>query len=211
MLITSMQQSVITNFADMVESRDLNTGEHIHRTSAYVNIIAQSLRKNKAYTDILSDEYIEDLTRSAPLHDIGKIRISDVLLNKPGKLTSEEFEVMKTHTTAGKDILSRISSDGNTTYLGIAAELAAYHHERWDGQGYPERLSGTDIPLSARIMAVADVFDALTSKRSYKEAMDAQEALCVIASESGTHFDPAVVEAFLAAKEKIVRCCNHNQ
>ena len=141
--------------------------------------------------------------RSAPLHDVGKIKISDTILNKPGKLTEEEFELMKTHTTEGRDILTKTSGIAlSTGYLREAIDMAYCHHERWDGTGYPSRLKGSDIPLSARIMAVADVFDALVSQRSYKQPFSYQKAIGIIKEESGTHFDPAVVNAFLAISEK---------
>ena len=141
---------------------------------------------------------------SAPLHDIGKINISDTILNKPGKLTPEEYEIMKTHTTAGKHIMEKaINTVKGENYLKEARNMAAYHHEWWDGNGYPEGLKGQVIPLSARVMAVADVFDALTSKRIYKEAMPFEEAIDIIKQESGTHFDPKCVEVFAEAEEEI--------
>jgi len=136
---------------------------------------------------------------AAPLHDIGKIHIPDAVLNKPGKLTEEEFEVMKTHTTAGEELLTHAKAElGESGYLNTAVEMAAYHHEWWNGKGYPYGISGEEIPLCARIMAVADVFDALTSKRCYKSAMPLEKAYAIIREESGTHFDPAIVEAFFA-------------
>ncbi|MDO4540430.1 MAG: HD domain-containing phosphohydrolase, partial [Syntrophomonadaceae bacterium] len=202
--IAQMQENIIVSFAAMVENRDRNTGEHIKHTAGYVKLIANEMRRQGQHADILTDEYVKNLVRSAPLHDMGKIEISDALLNKPGKLTDEEFDIMKTHTTLGRDILaSTIHSIDDNDYLSAALDMATYHHERWDGAGYPEGLSGEDIPLSARIMAVADVFDALISKRSYKEAKPMEEAIEIIRSESGAHFDPAVVNAFLAVLEEI--------
>jgi len=199
-LISQMQQNIILEFANMVESRDLNTGEHIRHTADYVRRLAEELQREGKFSDILTDSYIRQVANSAPLHDIGKIKISDTLLNKPGKLTPEEFEIMKTHTTAGRDILrgalDNLSPD-NTEYMTQAINMATYHHERWDGAGYPEGLKGEQIPLCARIMAVADVYDALISKRSYKAPFTPGEATRIIISESGTHFDPSVVEAFL--------------
>ena len=137
---------------------------------------------------------------AAPLHDIGKIHIPDAILNKPGKLTDEEFTIMKTHTSAGEQLLTHAKAElGESDYLDMAVDMAAYHHEWWRGRGYPYGIGGGDIPLCARIMAVADVFDALTSKRSYKNAMPLEKAYAIIQEESGTHFDPVVVEAFFAA------------
>lgn len=200
--ITKMQEDIIIDFAEMVEARDKCTGDHIKKTSYYVGVIAEEMLRRGDYPDILNREYIRKLIRSAPLHDVGKIKISDVILNKPGRLTEEEFSLMKTHTTEGKAILSRTSSISESSgYLKEAVEMAAYHHERWDGTGYPERLKGEEIPLSARIMAVADVFDALVSQRSYKQPFPFEKATSIIREESGTHFDPKVADAFLAVAE----------
>ena len=197
-LISTMQDEIILDFAEMVEARDKCTGDHIKKTSYYVRVIAEELRREGKFEDTLNDEYVSKLVRSAPLHDVGKIKISDLILNKPGRLTDEEFELMKTHTTAGYEILTKTSGVAlSTGYLKEAIEMAHYHHERWDGTGYPTGLKGGDIPLSARIMAVADVFDALVSQRSYKKPYSYQKAVAIITEESGTHFDPAVVEAFL--------------
>jgi response regulator RpfG family c-di-GMP phosphodiesterase len=145
-----------------------------------------------------------DVETSAPLHDVGKISISDTILNKPGKLTDEEFELMKTHTTAGKEIMEKvIDRVQGENYLKEARNMAAYHHEKWDGSGYPEGLYGEVIPLSARVMAVADVFDALSSKRVYKDAMPFEKAMSIIEEGSGTHFDPKCVEVFLESQKEV--------
>ncbi len=147
---------------------------------------------------------MSDVVRSAPLHDVGKIKIPDRILNKPGKFTDEEYEIMKTHTTAGKQIMdSVISTVEGENYLMEARNMAAYHHERWDGKGYPENLSGEDIPLSARIMAVADVFDALSSPRVYKPAYSLEKSLEIIQEGNGSHFDPKCVEVFLESIDEI--------
>lgn len=200
--VSGMQSGMITLMAEIVENRDDNTGGHIRRTAKYVENIAEILKKQGVYRDILTDGYMRDMIVAAPLHDIGKIHIPDAVLNKPGKLTDEEFEIMKTHTTAGEELLNRAKEElGESRYLNTAIEMAAYHHEWWDGKGYPYGLSGIEIPLCARIMAVADVFDALTSKRCYKAAMPLEKAYAIIREESGTHFDPVVVEAFFAAEE----------
>ena len=202
--VSSMQSGMITFMAEVVENRDDNTGGHIRRTARYVDCIAKKLKRQGIYSSILTDRYMSDMVVAAPLHDIGKIHIPDAVLNKPGKLTEEEFEVMKTHTTAGEELLNHAKEElGESGYLNTAAEMAAYHHEWWNGKGYPYGISGEEIPLCARIMAVADVFDALTSKRCYKNAMPLEKAYAIIREESGTHFDPAVVEAFFAGVEEI--------
>lgn len=199
--VSGMQSGMITFMAEVVENRDDNTGGHIRRTAEYVAGIAKELKTQGKYSDILTDRYISDMVIAAPLHDIGKIHIPDAVLNKPGRLTEEEFEVMKTHTTAGEELLIHAKAElGESEYLNMAVEMAAYHHEWWNGKGYPYGISGEEIPLCARIMAVADVFDALTSKRCYKSAMPSEKAYAIIREESGTHFDPAVVEAFFAAE-----------
>lgn len=202
--VSRMQSGMITFMAEVVENRDDNTGGHIRRTAEYVKCIAEELKKRGTYSDILTDRYISNMIVAAPLHDVGKIHIPDAVLNKPGKLTEEEFAVMKTHTTEGEKLITRAKEDlGESEYLNMAVEMAAYHHERWDGKGYPYGISGEEIPLCARIMAVADVFDALTSKRCYKNAMPLDKAYAIIREDSGTHFDPAVAEAFFAAAEHI--------
>lgn len=196
--ISELQRGLIMTMADMVEGRDSDTGNHIRKTAAYARIIMDGLRDRGYYADQLTDKFVYDVERSAPLHDIGKISVSDVILNKPGKLTDEEFEIMKTHTTAGKELLDKVIKTVNgESYLDEGRNLAAYHHEKWNGTGYPEGLAGEDIPLSARIMAIADVFDALSSKRCYKDAFPFDKAVSIIKEDSGTHFDPKCVEAFM--------------
>ena len=202
--IEKMQHALIITLADLVESRDENTGQHIKKTAAYVKIILEEMKKRGIYKEQLNDSFVEDVINSAPLHDIGKIAVPDSILNKPGKLTKEEFDIMKTHTTVGGKILtSIIEMVPETHYLNEAKNLATYHHERWDGKGYPTGLAGENIPLSARIMAVADVFDALVSKRSYKEGFPLEKAFNIILEERGTHFDPLLVDAFIAAEDKV--------
>ncbi|MBR1735508.1 MAG: HD domain-containing protein [Firmicutes bacterium] len=210
-VIGKMQNGLIMVLADIVESRDKCTGDHIKKTAAYVKIIIDQLRKNGDYLDILTDEYRDNVVHSAPLHDIGKIKVPDSILNKPGKLTDEEFEVMKQHTTAGKEIIEdAITLVDESGYLSEAKDLAAYHHEKWNGKGYPEGLAGEDIPLSARIMAVADVFDALLSKRSYKEPFTFEKALSIIEEGSGTHFEPTIVKAFVDARDEVRKIAEMN-
>lgn len=201
--VSEMQFSIITLMADIVENRDNNTGGHIKRTAKYVEMIAKELKSRGAYPEILTDDYIKNMIVAAPLHDIGKIHISDVVLNKPGRLTDEEFEIMKTHASAGRDLLVHAKEElGESEYLEMAIAMAAYHHEWWNGNGYPYGIKGDEIPLCARIMAVADVFDALTAKRCYKSAMPAEKAISIIREETETHFDPVVAEAFLSAIKK---------
>ncbi|MCR5209765.1 MAG: HD domain-containing protein [Lachnospiraceae bacterium] len=202
--LSKMQSSFIMILADMVENRDENTGAHIRKTASYVRIILKKMRELGIHEDILTDEYIENVVSSAPLHDIGKIQVPDAVLNKPGRLNDMEYEVMKTHTTAGKAIIDQlIHQVPRCAYLQEARDMAHFHHEKWDGNGYPEHLKGEDIPLSARVMAVADVFDALVSKRIYKPPMSLEKAFSIIREGSGTHFDPDVVNAFFAAEEEV--------
>ncbi len=195
---SKMQNGLIITMADMVESRDSDTGAHVQKTAAYVRIILEGLKKKGYYPEKITPAYIAEVEMSAPLHDVGKINIPDAILNKPGKLNADEYEIMKTHTTAGKNIIEKcINTVHAETYLKEARNMAGYHHERWDGKGYPEGLHGEVIPLSARVMAVADVFDALTSPRVYKPAFPVDKALDMISEGSGTQFDPRVVEAFM--------------
>lgn len=204
--ISAMQNALILTLADMVESRDQNTGQHIRKTAEYVRIILQELRKQGLYKEIITDEFIKNVIKSAPLHDIGKINVPDAILNKPGKLTDEEFALMKSHASVGGEIISHIIDVfPDSDYLREAKNLATYHHEKWNGGGYPVGLSKEDIPLSARVMAVADVFDALVSNRSYKKGFPYEKALAIIWEERGRHFDPKIVEAFFAAKEDVLR------
>ena len=209
--IEKFSENLIEILAVMSESRDTSTGEHIRRTSLFVKEIAKRLSLNSIYKDYLTEERINVLYKASPLHDIGKIQISDVILNKPGKLTSDEFEVMKTHTVKGKEILERalIGIESNE-FLNVAITLSLYHHERWDGSGYPYGISGEDIPIDARIMAVADVFDALISKRVYKDAYSLEDALEIMEEENGKHFDPIVYKAFTDSLMEIKQIIKDN-
>lgn len=200
----SMQSQIITTMADIIENRDESTGGHIRRTAKYVEILAKELQRQGKYPDLLTNQYISDMVMAAPLHDIGKIHIPDAVLNKPGRLTDEEFSLMKTHTTVGKELLEKTKGDiGEISYLNMAIEMATYHHEWENGKGYPYGASGGDIPLCAKILAVADVFDALTAKRVYKDPMPFSKACSIIREERGTHFDEDVVDAFTVSSEKI--------
>ncbi|MCR4647307.1 MAG: HD-GYP domain-containing protein [Oscillospiraceae bacterium] len=199
-----MQHNIIITMADIVENRDENTGGHIRRTAKYVEIIARRLKEADLYNHILTEQYIADMITAAPLHDIGKIHIPDAVLKKPGRFTDEEYNIMKEHTTAGKRLLQQAEGNlGESGYLDIAIQMAGYHHEWWNGKGYPEGLRGQAIPLCARIMAVADVFDAIVSHRCYKGAMSIDEAFNLIRQDSGTHFDPVIVETFLEVRDEI--------
>ena len=212
-VISKLQNGLILVLADMVESRDKNTGDHVRKTAAYTGIIMRELKKEGIYTNQLTDSFMYDVVNSAPLHDIGKIQVSDTILNKPGKLTDEEFEIMKTHTTAGAEVIAHAMntvSEDNSGYLKEAMNLAKYHHEKWNGSGYPCGLKGEDIPLSARIMAVADVFDALVSKRSYKDGFPFEKAMAIIEEGAGSHFDPRIVGAFRQASAEVREVMNSN-
>lgn len=198
--VLKMQDGLITLIADMVEDRDSDTGYHIQKTASYVRIIMDGLKRKGYYAEQLTPQFVEYVVKSAPLHDTGKIKISDAILNKPGRFTPEEYEIMKKHAVYGKEIIDKaISTVEGESYLREASNMAGYHHERWDGKGYPNGLKEEEIPLSARIMAVADVFDALASKRVYKPAYPLDEALRIIEEGKGTQFDPRCVEVFLEA------------
>ena len=202
--IERMQQQIIVSFANIAESRDGTTGKHIKRTSAYVELICKELRQQNLFEDLLTEEYSKFIDMGAPLHDIGKVMISDEILCKPGKLTKKEFEVIKTHTILGGKILDdTLAAIEGESYLNVAKDMALYHHERWDGTGYPYQLKEDEIPLCARIMAVADVFDALVSERPYKKAFSMDEAFGIIKTSRETHFDPQIVDAFLNIRNEI--------
>lgn len=204
MRILEIQNKTIMGIADLVESRSGETGQHVKRTSHLVNMILMQAKKKGKWTEILTDEYIDYVTRAAPMHDLGKIVIPDAILNKPGKFTPEEFEIMKTHASAGgKIVYDIIGGVAEKKYVDIASDIASYHHEKWNGKGYPNGMAGEEIPLCARIMAVADVFDALVSERCYKKPMSYDDAFALIERESGEHFDPDVVELFMELKDEI--------
>jgi len=199
-----LQNSVIMGIATLIESRDMETGEHVQRTSDYVGLLAESARSAGLHSDVLDDEYIERLMRAAPLHDIGKIVVPDRILLKPGSLTKEEFDEMKKHAASGAAIADNIFGEiEDKEYLAMVKDVAGCHHEKWDGSGYPEGLSGESIPLSARIMAIADVFDALISKRHYKEAFPVDKAFGIIKDSAGTQFDPELAKIFLDQRGRI--------
>lgn len=192
----------ILTLASLAETRDNETGAHILRTQRYVKALAVRLTGHPRFADALDPETVDLLYKSAPLHDIGKVGIPDRILLKPGKLTEEEFEIMKTHAQLGSDALAVAEKElGTTSFLRIAREISLAHHEKWDGSGYPGGLKGSDIPVSGRLMAVADVYDALISKRVYKPAFSHEKACGIIKEGIGAHFDPDVVEAFFEAED----------
>lgn len=203
---------MVMGFATLVENKDDSTGGHIRRSSAYAVLIAKNLRKNKKYRHIITRDYLNNLAQSAPMHDIGKIGIPDSILQKPGKLTAEEFEKMKEHPVIGSKIISDTFGHlNNGEYESMAYQVAMYHHEKWNGKGYPTGLSGTDIPLCARIMAVADVFDAVSAKRCYRDALPLEECYNIIQKGRDSDFDPDIVDAFLMDKSKVEEIYNHSE
>jgi putative two-component system response regulator len=185
--------------ASLAETRHLETGNHIRRTQNYVRVLAKQLQHYPRYSLVLTDTNIELLYKSAPLHDIGKVGIPDHILLKPGSLTPEEFRIMQTHTTLGRDAIEHAERQigGSVPFLAFAKEIAYSHQEKWDGSGYPEGLAGEAIPVSARLMAIADVYDALISERIYKAALSHDQAARLITEGRGKHFDPDMVDGFL--------------
>ncbi|MEN9903511.1 MAG: hypothetical protein RLZZ555_76 [Pseudomonadota bacterium] len=202
--VIAIQDVTIMAMASLAETRDSDTGNHIRRTQHYVKALALKLREQPSFAGLLDDRYIAMLFKSAPLHDIGKVGIPDRILLKPGKLTPEEFELMKTHTTLGRDAIQSAERQlgMSVDFLRLAKEIAYSHQEKWDGSGYPEGLQGEAIPLSARMMALADVYDALISRRVYKEGMSHEQAMSIIVEGRGRHFDPEMVDAFLLIHEE---------
>ena len=203
--VMAIQDVTIHAMASLAETRDSDTGNHIRRTQHYVELLAVKLRHNPRFSHFLNDDKtIEMLFKSAPLHDIGKVGIPDKILLKPGRFEPEEFEIMKTHTSLGRNAILSAERDLGIEmpFLKYAKEIAYSHQEKWDGSGYPEGLSGDDIPISARLMAVADVYDALISRRVYKEGMPHQKAVSIIIESKGSHFDPDVADAFIEMQEE---------
>jgi putative two-component system response regulator len=201
--VMRMQEATILAMASLAETRDNETGNHIRRTQAYVAALARQLRDHPRFCVLLTEENIALLFKSAPLHDIGKVGVPDRILLKPGKLDAEEFEIMKLHTVYGRDAILAVekhlgASDG---FLTFAREIAYSHQEKWDGSGYPQGLAGDAIPMSARLMAVADVYDALISRRVYKPAFSHEESVRIMRDGRGSHFDPDILDAFLQIEE----------
>ena len=198
------QDVTILALASLAETRDNETGNHLRRTQAYIRLLAESLERHPRFSLKLTPGNIDLIYKSAPLHDIGKVGIPDEILLKPGKLTLEEFEVMKTHTTLGLEAIEKAEREigRSAPFLAFAKEIAGSHQEKWDGSGYPKGLVGESIPISARLMAVADVYDALVSIRPYKEPFSHTQAYQIIAEGKGKHFDPDIVDAFLKIHSK---------
>jgi response regulator RpfG family c-di-GMP phosphodiesterase len=204
--LDTSQTVTIRSMSRLAELRDQETGDHIDRTSRYCGLLADELRKLEKYSGYITDQYTADLVRSAPLHDIGKVGIPDSVLLKPGPLDEQEWKLMKEHPILGARILEKsVSQMGFRSYFEIGLQVVMHHHENWDGTGYPDGLSGDEIPLSARIMALADVYDAVRNERPYKSAFTHEEALAIIAEEKGRKLDPTVVEAFMRVQGDFVR------
>ena len=204
--VSAIQDVTILAMASMAETRDSETGNHIRRTQFYVKALAEKLRHHPRFTALLTDSYITTLFKSAPLHDIGKVGIPDRILLKPGRFEPHEFEIMKTHTTLGRDAIEHAERALGTpvAFLSMAKEIAYSHQEKWDGSGYPQNLVGEAIPVSARLMAVADVYDALISRRIYKKEMPHEQAVQIIIEGRGKHFDPDMVDAFVAIQQEFI-------
>lgn len=202
--LIDIQNNTIMALSNLVENRDSDTGNHVKRTCIYVKLLANKAKEEGLYQDELTSDYISLLTEAASLHDIGKIVVPDSILQKPGKLTDEEFDIMKKHTTEGKRIVHEVlSSSVNKDYFNITVEIATHHHEKWNGFGYPDKLSEQNIPLSARIMAIADVFDALVSPRCYKPAFSVDKAFSILTQDAGSHFDPSLVPLFIKLRPEV--------
>jgi len=201
--LMKLKNGIVFTLADIVERRDKDTGGHIERTSVYYKILLDAMIEKKVYTDEIREWDIEAVVSSARLHDVGKILIPDYILNKPAPLTTEEFDIVKNHTLDGEKIIdSTIFRTGEAEFLSSAKLIAGYHHERWDGAGYPYRLKEYDIPLHGRIMTVIDVYDALVSERPYKEPFSHEAAIDIISEDSGKHFDPLIADVFNSISDK---------
>ena len=203
--VKTTRDVAIVSLSALAESRDNETGAHILRTQEYVRALAKHLSQFEQHKALLTDNYIELLYKSAPLHDVGKVGIPDNILLKPGKLTDDEFEVMKGHPEIGAKALSMAEEQlGSNSFLQLAKEISLTHHEKWNGEGYPNGLKGEEIPLSGRLMAIADVYDALISERVYKKAFSHEKAKSIILEGRESHFDPQLVDAFLAIEQEFV-------
>ena len=210
--VLNLQNAVLTTVADLVEFRDKLTGGHVTRTTLYLKELAEEMVREEVYSDIVSKWDMDFFLASAQLHDVGKIGITDLILNKPGKLTPEEFEIMKTHVTVGVDAIEKIMKNTEEhAFLRHALLITGTHHEKWDGSGYPVGLKGKSIPLEGRLMAIADVYDALIAERPYKKAFTHEEACKIIIESSGTHFDPELVKVFEKIEPEFKRIASENQ
>ncbi|MBO6100167.1 MAG: HD domain-containing protein, partial [Spirochaetaceae bacterium] len=201
--LVSVQNSVVTGMATIVESRDNSTGGHIKRTSKAVKVFVEELKKVPEYA-VCSEKFFSDVVKAAPMHDLGKIAVLDAILRKPGRFTAEEYDMMKTHSAEGARIVENVLHEvDDLEFKRIAVNVAHYHHEKWDGTGYPEKLAGEAIPFEARIMALADVFDALVSKRCYKESLSFDQAFKIIEESLGSHFDPKLGKVFMQCRPEL--------
>ncbi len=204
MELSRYHNETVISFANLIENRDDNTGGHVKRTSMYVKLIAEEMRARGLYANVLTKDYLENLLKAAPMHDIGKISVPDAILQKPGMLDDDEYLKMKLHAVKGGEIIEEAYKNlGNDEYRKMAYEVARYHHEKWNGKGYPEGLKGEEIPLCARIMAVADVFDAVSEKRCYRDAMSLEQSFDIIKQGSGVLFDPSIASTFLSIKDRV--------
>lgn len=207
-----LQDNMIIGLSNLIENRDGDTGGHIKRTGLYVELLARRAMEKGLFASVLTDSYIELLVKAAPLHDIGKIIVPDAVLKKPGRLTDDEFAVMKTHASEGGRIVKEVICDTeDDVYVQLACDIASFHHERYDGTGYPNGIAGEHIPLCARIMAIADVFDALVSPRCYKTPFTADQAFDILIEGAGTHFDRTLIELFTANKAEVIAILESTQ
>ncbi len=202
--ISRYHEEMVMSFATLVENKDGSTGGHIRRSTAYVKLLAEEMKARGYYKEILTRDYIQNLCQAAPMHDIGKIGVPDAVLKKPARLTEEEFEIIKQHTlNGGKIIEETFGNLGDKEYTRMAYQVARFHHEKWNGKGYPDGLKEREIPLCARIMAVADVFDAVSEKRCYRDAMSLDQCFAIIKDGSGQDFEPVIANTFLAVRDKV--------
>jgi putative two-component system response regulator len=199
--IKSLEEKIVMGVRIATDLRDIETGLHIKRIAIITSMLSTHLKTQGMFE--IGEKFIVDIEKASTFHDIGKIGICDAILKKPGKLTDEEYEIMKSHTIIGRDAIRRLMVDDDESFLSMAEDIALYHHERWDGRGYPKGISNTAIPLSARIVAIADVYDALVSKRIYKPPMSHEEAIEILKQDSGKHFDPTIVSAFITISDDI--------
>lgn len=197
--------NMVENFSTLIDNRDDSTGGHVRRTTLYVNLIMKAMLKSEKYKNVLTRDFMNNMLQASPMHDIGKISVPDSILQAPRKLTEEEFSVMKTHTIRGGDIIQETFGHNceNKDFVEIAYEVCQFHHEKWNGHGYPEELAGEEIPLCARIMSVADVFDAVSAKRCYRDAMPLNQCFEIIEKGKGTDFDPDITEIFLSIRPQV--------
>ncbi len=202
--ISQLQHEIIITMANLIESRDGTTGGHIKRTSAYTEFFIEKIKETGKYKQVHDNQFVRYLRKAAPMHDIGKITVSDVILQKPSSLTKEEYEIMKNHAAAGGKIIEEnMGRIVDKDFVEVARDMAMYHHEKWNGTGYPKGLKGEEIPLCARIIAIPDVFDALVSKRQYKEGMSVDDALAIMEKDRGTAFEAELLDIFLEAREEL--------